>query len=226
MLLLFDIDGTLLESGEAGTRALNKAFEELFSIPDAFKEIKMAGKTDIQIIKEALKIHGINNNDGALSALIQRYVVILKREINNPRKRLKPGVKNFLELTSSKELLTGLLTGNLRAGAEIKLQAFQLNKYFIDGAFGSDHEDRNQLLPIAIERFRKRGYPVRPEQCVIIGDTPRDVECAKVHGAKCIAVSTGPYSFEELSHTDADLVIKTLEESEEVLKFLKNLTEK
>ncbi len=223
MLLLFDIDGTLLESGEAGTRALNRAFEELFSVRDAFKQIKMAGKTDLQIIKEALKLHGINSSDGALSALLQRYVIILRREINNPRKRLKPGVKDFLELISSMNLLKGLLTGNLREGAEIKLGAFKLNRYFIDGAFGSDHEDRNQLLPIAIERFRDRGYPVLPEHCFVIGDTPRDVECAKIHGARCIAVCTGPYSFKELAQTDADLVVESLREVEKILSFLKTI---
>ncbi len=220
MLLLFDIDGTLLESGEAGTRALNRAFEEVFSITDAFKGIKMAGKTDLQIVKEALRRHGIDSSDGALTALLERYVDILKREINNPRKRLKPGVREFLELLSQRGLVAGLLTGNLRAGAEIKLGAFQLNRYFIDGAFGSDHEDRNRLLPIAIERFRKRGYSFSPEQCIVIGDTPRDVECAKIHGARCVAVCTGPYSYGELLQTEADMVVETLKEAERVMSFI------
>ncbi len=220
MLVLFDIDGTLLETGGAGTRALNRAFERLFSIPDAFRGIKMAGKTDLQIIKEALSLHGIDGSNGNLQRIMDMYVLLLKEEINNPRKKLKPGVREILDIMIDSRLGTGLLTGNLRKGAEIKLGAFGLNSYFIDGAFGSDHEDRNQLLPIALERFRQKGFKVSPERCVIIGDTPRDVECAKVHGARCIAVATGPYSVDELRQTEADLVVETLEEKEKILNFL------
>jgi len=220
VLVLFDIDGTLLETGGAGTRALNRAFERLFSISDAFRGIKMAGKTDLQIIKEALSLHGIDGSNGNLQRIMDMYVSLLKEEINNPRKKLKPGVREILDIMIDSRLGTGLLTGNLRKGAEIKLGAFGLNSYFIDGAFGSDHEDRNQLLPIALERFRQKGFKVGPENSIIIGDTPRDVECAKVHGARCIAVATGPYSIDELRQTEADLVVETLEDKEKILDFI------
>ncbi|RMG75236.1 MAG: HAD family hydrolase [Nitrospirae bacterium] len=221
LVLLFDIDGTLLESGEAGTRALNRAFQSLFSIPDGFKGISMAGKTDIQIMKEALQAHGIGSSDGALQELTLRYIDYLKEEIDNPRKKLKPGVREFLQLVHKKAIPSGLLTGNIKEGAHIKLGAFGLNRFFIDGAYGSDHEDRNRLLPIAVKRLNRKGINISYKQCVVIGDTPRDVECAKIHGAKCIAVSTGPYSYDELKKTDADLVVESLQEQERILEFLK-----
>lgn len=221
MLILFDIDGTLIDSGEAGTRSLNLAFQELFSIKDAFKDIQMAGKTDIQIMKEGLLRHGISI-DGNLAHIIERYLRHLQNEINNPWRHLKPGIKKLLEdLSQRKESHLGLLTGNLEQGARIKLEPFGLNRYFPTGAFGSDDEDRNSLLPIAIERFKiLTGKDFRPEDCIIIGDTPRDVYCSKPYGAKCIGVATGPYRAEALKKAGADVVFEDMRNIKEVLNFL------
>lgn len=222
MLLLFDIDGTLIDSGEAGTRSLNLAFLELFSIRDAFRDIQMAGKTDIQIMKEGLLRHDISV-DGNLPRIIESYLKNLRREIINPWRHLKPGIKELLEnLSERKDIHLGLLTGNLEQGARIKLEPFGLNKYFPTGAFGSDHEDRNSLLPIAIERFKLlTGKEFKPEDCIVIGDTPRDVYCSKPYGARCIAVATGPYKVETLKKTGADVVFENMENVKEVLNFLK-----
>ncbi len=221
MLILFDIDGTLIDSGGAGTRSLNLAFRELFSIEDAFRDIQMAGKTDIQIMKEGLLAHGISV-DGNLPLIIEAYLKNLKREINNPWRHIKPGVKEFLERLSEMENIhLGLLTGNLEEGARIKLEPFDLNRYFPTGAFGSDDEDRNKLLPIAIERFRNlTGIEFTPEQCIVIGDTPRDVFCAKPYGARCIGVATGPYSIESLRSAGADKVFRTLQDAGHPLNIL------
>lgn len=209
-LVLFDIDGTLLYTGGAGTRAMNMAFHELFGIEEAFVQIPMAGKTDILIMKEGLEAHGFNNTDGNLSNMIDAYLKHLQIEIDNPWKQLKPGIQEILGTLKETGIALGLLTGNLEKGARIKLEPFGLNKYFPEGAFGSDHEDRDELLPIAIKRFSSRGLCFSPENCIVVGDTPRDVQCAKVHGAKCIAVATGPYSMEELLATDADIVFDSL----------------
>ncbi len=221
MLLLFDIDGTLIDSGEAGTRSLNLAFWELFSIRDAFRDIQMAGKTDIQIMKEGLLRYGISV-DGNLTHIVESYLRNLKREINNPWRHLKPGIKELLEdLSARKDIHLGLLTGNLEEGARIKLEPFGLNKYFPSGAFGSDHEDRNSLLPIAIERFKVlTGKRFRPEDCIVIGDTPRDVYCSKPYGAKSIGVATGPYKAEALKKAGADVVFEDLGNLKEVLDIL------
>lgn len=221
-LLLFDIDGTLISAGGAGTRALNSSFERVLGIKEAFKKFEMAGKTDIQIIKEGLYMHGVSPNSYLITKLIENYLNFLKLEINNNSKHLKPGVLEFIQFIDKKlKYPMGLLTGNLEAGARIKLEAFGLNIYFPFGAYGSDHEDRNYLLPIAIERFATTlNKRIEFNQCIVIGDTPRDVQCAKPYGAKVIAVATGPFSKEELQKTDADLVIETLSEIEQIIQFL------
>lgn len=213
-LLLFDIDGTLIDSGEAGTRALNLAFEEIFSIPEAFRGISMAGKTDIQIMKEAMRRHGLDSENGDLKILCENYIRHLKAQIDNPRRHLKPFIRETLTaLSERRDLALGLLTGNIRDGAMIKLSPFGISHYFSLGAFGDDHEDRNRLLPVAVERFMrvyKRDIDYR--DCIIIGDTPRDVECAKAHGANAIAVATGPYPYETLLSTKADIVLRDMSE--------------
>jgi len=213
-LVLFDIDGTLIDSGGAGTRSLNYAFEDLFSVHDAFKGISMAGKTDVQILKEGLGRHGLDTENGNVGLLCERYIVHLRTEIGNPGKHLKPGIAEALGLLAAKkDIFLGLLTGNIEPGARIKLDPFRLNAYFPLGAFGNDHEDRNKLLPIAVERFsllhqRELDY----NDCVVIGDTPRDVECAKIYGAYSVAVATGPYSYASLSGSGADMVLRTMSE--------------
>ncbi len=211
-LILFDIDGTLMDSGEAGTRSMNLAFDDLFSIRGAFGGISMAGKTDIQIMKEGLRKYGLNSEDGNIESLCAGYIRHLLKEIENPRRHLKPGIMESLNVLSrTGDLYLGLLTGNIEAGARIKLGVFGLNRYFPLGAFGDDDEDRNKLLPVAVERFsRLYQKEIDCRDCIIIGDTPRDVECAKIYGAYSIAVATGPYPYESLLSTGADLVVKDL----------------
>jgi len=213
-LILFDIDGTLMDSGGAGTRSMNLAFEDLFSFPDAFRGIPMAGKTDIQIMKEGLRKHGLDSENGNVRLLIGSYVEHLGRLIENRKKHLKPGIKETLELLSGrKNVSLGLLTGNIEAGARIKLDSFDLNRFFPFGAFGNDNEDRNKLLPVVVERFGnlyQKGIDYR--DCIVIGDTPRDVECAKIYGAYAVAVATGPYTYDSLVATGADMVLRNISE--------------
>ncbi|MEW6600984.1 MAG: HAD family hydrolase [Nitrospirota bacterium] len=219
-LVLFDIDGTLISAGGAGTRSMNLAFHALFGISDAFKDIQMAGRTDPQIMKDGLKFHNLPYMDGNVGKMEAMYLTFLEREINNPLRHLKPGIGEILNMLKQMDLIIGLLTGNLEKGASIKLGAFGLNNYFIDGAFGSDDEDRDKLLPIALEKFDKKGYKFVPQDCVVIGDTPRDVQCAKIHGAHCIAVATGPYSKESLFDTSADVVVDSLAETEKYMSLM------
>jgi len=222
-LVLFDIDGTLIDTGGAGTTSLNKAFCKLFSIKDAFKGISMAGKTDIQIIKEGLKSHGFPHEDGNIDVMVNAYIEFLKDEIDNPRRKIKPGIMEILNLLREMGMTIGLLTGNLEKGARIKLEPFGLNEYFLEGAFGSDHEDRDMLLPIAIQKFLRLGLGFSLKGCIVVGDTPRDVKCAKVHGACCIAVATGPYTKEHLLETEADIVFDSLAEVERCVNFITDL---
>jgi len=219
-LILFDIDGTLIHTGGAGTASLNMAFNRLFGIKDAFQNMSMAGKTDIEIIKQGLETYGFPQ-DGNLEAMVKWYLYYLKDEINNPRRELKPGITEVLNLLREQGMLLGLLTGNLEEGAAIKLGSFGLNEYFLEGAFGSDHEDRDMLLPIALKKFSQRGFEFNPRDCIVVGDTPRDVRCAKIHGAYCLAVATGPYKKEELLDTDADIVLDSLEDVERCMNFIR-----
>lgn len=219
-LILFDVDGTLIDSGGAGMRALNKAFLELFGIRDAFRGISMAGKTDTLIIREELVLNGIPWYNGEVEMVIGRYIDLLKVEIENPQRKAKPGVYEILEGFAARGLPLGLLTGNIEAGARIKLNPFGLNSHFPSGAFGSDHDDRDMLLPVAISRYHELGIHVLPEDCVVIGDTPRDIQCAHVHGAGCIAVATGPYDRDSLAGAGADLVLDDLTGMDECLAFI------
>lgn len=223
-LILFDIDGTIMDSGGAGTRSMDLAFREVFSIDDAFRGISMAGKTDLQIIKECLGKHGFPTDNGLVPQFVNAYVRYLGAEISNSNRHLKPGIREAIEhLNEMNEACQlGLLTGNIERGARIKLGAFSLNDYFSFGAFGDDDEDRNKLLPVARERFEQRaGHPIDFKDCVIVGDTPRDVYCAKPYGAFCIAVATGPYSIDALLQAGADVVFETLSDTENFLKALK-----
>ncbi|HSW63956.1 MAG TPA: HAD family hydrolase [Dissulfurispiraceae bacterium] len=224
-LLLFDIDGTLLSAGGAGTRSLNSAFRDILCIENAFQGVNMAGKTDPLIVKEGLAKHGIPNNNGIVPQVLESYLAYLHTEIQTDKKHLKPGVPEALDaLKDMPEYTVGLLTGNLEAGARIKLEAFGIYGSFLCGAFGSDHEDRNLLLPIAAQRFRERKQrEIGFNKCVIIGDTPRDVACCKPYGAACIAVATGPYTRARLEKTEADVVMDDLGDTARFLNALKRL---
>lgn len=219
-LVLFDIDGTLIDSGGAGVRALDLAMKELFAIENAFRGISMAGKTDTQIIREGLMKHALSA-DGTIDVVIHSYLRYLAQEILNDRKHVKPGIYEILsELQNLSKLTLGLLTGNIEKGARIKLEPFGLNKYFPSGAFGSDDEDRNNLLPIAVKRFEELlQREIEISECILVGDTPRDVECAHIHGAICVGVATGPYSYEELMEAGADHVVKNLTDPRAVLQY-------
>lgn len=222
-LVLFDIDETLIDSGKAGTRALNRAFHELFHIEDAFRNIRMAGMTDLQIIREGLRIQGLADSNGEVNIVAKRYLEILEEEIENPWRKVKPGVYELLDRLTSASIPLGLLTGNLEDGARIKLTPFNLNGYFPAGSFGSDDEDRDMLLPIAIQKFSRLGIKTIARRCVVIGDTPRDMRCAKVHGARAIGVASGPYPMDALKNAGASIVVESLENQTACMNIIHSL---
>lgn len=217
--VLFDIDGTLIDPGGAGKRSVTQAFYEVLSIHEAFAGMSLAGKTDIQIMKEGLARHGFSAGNGVLSSVVSKYLEILQEEISNPKGRIHPGVVEILKaLRETHGYRLGLLTGNIRRGARIKLGRFNLNGYFPVGAFGDDSEDRNKLLPIAVERLRAMaGIDIGYSDCIVVGDTPLDVACAKPFGAIAVAVATGPYGYDSLLETGADYVLKDLSDAIEII---------
>ena len=220
--LLFDIDGTLIDSGGAGSRSLNRAFEQMFGIPEAFRDISMAGKTDTQILREGMLLHNIPFSGETATVFFEIYLRFLDVEMRTTRGEVKQGICEALEALRLEELhVLGLLTGNIRDGANIKLKNFGLDCFFEVGAFGNDSEDRNQLLPVAVDKlYRTRSLLVDYRDCVVIGDTPRDVDCAKVYGAYSIAVATGPYTVDSLEMAGADIVFEDLSDTDSFLSAL------
>jgi phosphoglycolate phosphatase-like HAD superfamily hydrolase len=221
--ILFDIDGTLTDSAGAGRRALNQAMLEVTGIEDGFREVGFAGKTDLLIIREGLEKLGFEAGKAMISRVADRYVANLRTEVAKGGGHVKAGARELIEgLQSTDGCILGLLTGNLEEGARIKLEPFDLNRYFSMGAYGDDGEDRNVLLPIALRRLREqRGLSLNPSDCLVIGDTPKDVECARVHGALSLAVATGPYPLEVLQETGADLVVPDLSGTARLLAWIR-----
>ena len=221
--ILFDIDGTILDSGGAGIRSLNLAFEEIFAVKDAFRTISMAGKTDMLILKEGFELYAIDYSNGIIPEFYQTYIRYLKQNIRDALGHIKPGIREALrELQAQKEFILGLLTGNIEEGARIKLDFFGLNDYFNIGAFGNDDEDRDRLLPVAVDKlFKRNSLHVSFRDCIVIGDTPRDISCSKPYGAFSVAVATGPYSAATLSEAGADIVLNDLSDTETFMSILK-----
>jgi phosphoglycolate phosphatase-like HAD superfamily hydrolase len=222
-LILFDIDGTLIDSGGAGIAALNMALQDLTGIPEGFREIDCAGKTDIQIVLEAYAKWGLVSGDGIVPAFIDRYLHHLAEQVTiRNGGNVKNGVHDLLNaLSQVSDYALGLLTGNIEKGARVKLAPHSLNDYFPLGAFGDDSADRNELLPIALRRFcRINARSVDARECLVIGDTPRDVECAHVHRAPCLAVATGRYSTPELIAAGADLALEDLSDTGRILDWI------
>jgi phosphoglycolate phosphatase-like HAD superfamily hydrolase len=221
--ILFDIDGTLMDSGGAGIRSLTLAFEEIFSVRDAFRSISMAGKTDMQILREGFELHHIDCSNGIIPEFYRRYTGHLKQNIRTTQGHVMPGIREALGgLSEQKGFTLGLLTGNIEEGARIKLDFFGLDSYFKTGAFGNDDEDRDRLLPIAIDKlYKQSSLKVDFRDCIVIGDTPRDVSCSKPYGAFSVAVATGPYSAVDLSDAGADVVFEDLSDTKAFMSVVK-----
>jgi phosphoglycolate phosphatase-like HAD superfamily hydrolase len=203
---------------------MNMALEELTGVPDGFEGVTFAGKTDPLIFREVLTMHGLRCDGDMVAQLTREYLKHFPKQMAETPAVLKPGVPQILEeIQSGGCFHLGLLTGNIEEGARLKLARFDLNPFFPVGAFGSDSERRNELLPVAIRRLHSlKGISVRFSDCVVIGDSPRDVECAGVHGARSIAVATGGYSMEELERTDAGLVVQELSDTRGIVQWIKN----
>lgn len=224
-LILFDIDGTLLLSGKAGLRAMTRTFEQVFGVPDAFAGEHFGGRTDSSLVSKALHRAGLPDTIEAHHRFREQYVTVLAEEIQHPgtgHKGRMPGALELLEaLEDHHHLHLALLTGNYREAAEIKLQHFELWDFFEWGAFSDDHADRNALVPIACRRAETYDIPAAAiERVIVIGDTPSDVECARVAGAKSIAVATGGFTVEQLKAAGADEVLTDLSDTEAVLALL------
>jgi phosphoglycolate phosphatase len=223
-ILLFDVDGTLVLTGGAGVRGMSRAFEQLFSIPNAFQTLEVPGRTDSWILSEALALHGISCSAADRARFRDIYFEYLRAELHRPgpRKGMMPGVRPLLDaLQQRDDVYLALLTGNYEEAACRKLEYFDLWRYFRCGAFGDEAPDRNGLLPKALARIRECGGPaVSARDAIVIGDTPLDVACAAAGGARSMAVATGRYDVDALRATGADVVLEDLSDLDVVLRAL------
>lgn len=225
-LVLFDIDGTLVLTGGAGARAMTLALRDVLGVENGFEGIPMPGRTDQIILLDALARGGHPNDAQLLEEFQRRYFEHLAREIDHPApgkfKGVMPGVCELLDtLKPRADVFLALLTGNYSTAARIKLETFDLWKYFRCGAFGEDAHDRNELVPVAVRRAREFGLAEIPaRQVVVIGDTPLDVACAKAANARAIAVATGGVDEETLQASGADVVFRDLSDTEGVMRAI------
>ncbi len=222
-LILFDIDGTLTQGGPAKV-AFETAMVETYGTAGAVESYDFSGKTDPQIARELLAAAGLEDAviDAGLAGLWDRYIGEIESHISENPMRLLPGVASLVEaLDSEPDVALGLVTGNIIRGARVKLGSVGLSEYFEVGAYGSDHEVREYLPAIALERaFEAWGVRFPPESAVIVGDTPRDVECGKYVGARTVAVATGRIPREQLEATRADAVFDDFSDVASVIKAL------
>jgi phosphoglycolate phosphatase-like HAD superfamily hydrolase len=212
-LILFDIDGTLVLTGGAGGRAMSAAFRDVFGVPHP-QAVAMDGRTDPWVVAEMARQCGLAAGVTSLRRFHDAYVTHLQNELDRPgpRKGVMPGVRAMLDaLAARDDVFVALLTGNFRRGAQLKLEYFDLWRYFRCGAFGDAVMSRIELMPIAFEAVRACGGPsVDPGNVIVVGDTPLDVAAAAAVSARSVAVATGRYGLDELRASGAAVALTDL----------------
>jgi phosphoglycolate phosphatase len=199
-------------TGGAGARAMSSAFEDVFGVRQGLSGIPMAGRTDAWILAQAATTHQIRYDEARIRSFRESYLKKLATEVHEPgpRKGIMPGVRALLDQLSAREdVYLALLTGNVEGGARVKLEYFDLWRYFRSGAFGDELHDRSDLLNVALERATASGGPAQPSEVIVIGDTPLDVAVAKKGGARSLAVATGGYDAATLQASGADIVLES-----------------
>jgi phosphoglycolate phosphatase-like HAD superfamily hydrolase len=226
-LLLWDVDGTLVRAGDLGAAVFDVALEAVLGVrPDI--RVRMSGKTDPQIVKEYLTALGVPENAELVDAVLRSVEGHLAAAAAEGELvaggAACPGTGEVLRLVASdRRVASTLLTGNIAPNALVKVAAFGLDRW-LDlslGAYGSDEADRNLLVPVALRRLAdERGVELAPADAWVIGDTPRDLECAQAAGARCLLVATGRYTFSELAALGPDAALEDLSDAAGVAKLL------
>ncbi|HUB69413.1 MAG TPA: haloacid dehalogenase-like hydrolase [Acidimicrobiales bacterium] len=223
-LVLFDIDGTLVRAGEIGGAVFDRAIEAVIGdLPT--ERVRMSGKTDPQIVREYLALMDTDDPEHlpAILALLESGLAAAADQITLDGSACPGAAQLLAALAKDERLHLSVLTGNIAPNAVVKLSAFGLEEWLDleTGAYGSDHEDRRALVPIALERLATlRGTHLAPSQTWVVGDTPRDYECAAAVGAHCLLVATGRFSVRDLSELGADAVVPDLSGTDAVVRLL------
>lgn len=214
-LVLFDIDGTLIRTAGAGKEAFARVAETQFNVPDGMADLDFAGRTDPAIVREFFDRHQIEPSPANFQRFFDAYVFWLEHLLAQRSGRVLPGVRESLQALQGlpHRPVLGLLTGNIRLGAQIKLRHFGLWHWFTVGGFGDDHEDRSQIARIVAQRgSRQLGRPLAGGEILVVGDTPLDIACARAIQAKTLAVATGTFALAELQRHQPTWAAQTLAE--------------
>jgi phosphoglycolate phosphatase len=212
--ILFDIDGTLIESGGSSDRAWHRAFEELQGVDVQISKVTGKGVPDPAVGRQAFEaVVGREPSDEEMAKLMAKRLQYLPEEVDNSDGyRVMPGTEELLDRLIDQGVLLGLVTGNVEAAAHIKLARANLNRFFSFGGYGSDSPDRGELTKKSLERGGVVfGAPLDAARCFSIGDTPRDVDAGHFAGIRVTGVATGKYSVEELTDAGADSAIESFE---------------
>lgn len=229
LLVLFDIDGTLVNSAGAGRRALERALERVFGAQDVralAAKVPFEGRTDPLIILDMARAAGIEDTqvERRAAELREEYVAALRAELSQPdaRRHVLPGIVSLLEeLRTRPAVHLGLLTGNIEAGARLKLEPFGLNRYFEDGGFSSDHPERSEIARLAhMKLSRRTGIAFTPERVVVVGDTDQDVACARANGFRAVVLESGFVSRARLEAARPDALLPDAKDLGRVLQAL------
>jgi phosphoglycolate phosphatase-like HAD superfamily hydrolase len=220
-ICLFDIDGTLLSSGGAGKAAMEAALLAEFDLPKLLRQVSYSGRTDRAIITDLLRHHAIEETLASRQRFLASYLRRLPEHLKNATgKGVLPGITYLLEHLGGRECVAvGLLTGNIREGARIKLSHYGLYHHFSFGGFGDEHHERDEVAREALAVVRERfGQSVNGDNVWVVGDTPMDVRCARAIGTRCLAVATGFHSVDELAAAEPDLLLEDLSDPDPFLR--------
>jgi len=208
-VILFDIDGTLLSTGGAGQRAMERALHAAFGLEDRAYEVPAAGRTDRAITYDLFQFHGIADEPDNRATFWHAYLQQLPGTLAELNGRVLPGIVDVLDVLARRtDTALGLLTGNLRDGAALKLRHYGLDHHFQFGGYGDQHFDRDDVARLALaEACRHLDRTVSPDSISVVGDTPSDIRCARAIGARAVAVATGIFSREELLKASPDCLL-------------------
>jgi phosphoglycolate phosphatase len=214
VVVLFDVDETLVHTGGSGARSWTVAFDKLYGIAADIGQHTSAGETDPVVARETfIAVLGRDPSDDELDRIYAQYLLNLADDIVvSEGYRMLPGADLCLGKLGEAGVLLGLVSGAMEGAARTKLIPANLNRFFLFGAYGSDSPDRAELTGIAIEKASRLHAGLTPAQVFVVGDTPRDIDAARKEGAVSVGVATGKYSVSELSDAGADHVLSSLTE--------------
>lgn len=221
-LLLFDVDGTLLKADGSGRAAIEQAVSSVTGTTASTDGVSFSGRTDPAIFRDVLRVNGLPTRASLLEDVLDAYIEAALTTLQSSNVRRLAGSDALLSLLARRsDVVLGLVTGNVEPIAYHKLQTVGLDGYFSLGAFGSDHADRSRLPPLAAQRAEEAvGRSFSPDQTVVIGDTPLDVDCARAAGARAVAVCTGGAARSELASVGPDLLLDSFENPSEIAEKL------